>query len=290
MKKTTAVLLALLVAMAALSATVCAAEIDLIPADADWVMTEAGGSSASWSYGENGLTVKDNGAGWPNIAYSLETPVTVEVENATLRYKISNVNTAGNLAILITLSDTQVIVPHRLFTDDSVDFETGVGYDSGSGDIMNGSYEGEISLAELKVADGIGLKDYTPADGKITITAVTLYATGGAEYTVNELVIDDGSTADESSEAPAVSEEPAGIFRRTGGFFRSPRLVFGRNAFYRRHGSCRSADRGRTFSRRRARIEKAPQLNQKKPPECEYALRRFYTISLKPIQTHEREP
>ena len=35
MKKTTAVLLALLVAMAALSATVCAAEIDLIPADAD---------------------------------------------------------------------------------------------------------------------------------------------------------------------------------------------------------------------------------------------------------------
>ena len=209
MKKTTAVLLALLVAMAALSATVCAAEIDLIPADADWVMTEAGGSSASWSYGENGLTVKDNGAGWPNIAYSLETPVTVEVENATLRYKISNVNTAGNLAILITLSDTQVIVPHRLFTDDSVDFETGVGYDSGSGDIMNGSYEGEISLAELKVADGIGLKDYTPADGKITITAVTLYATGGAEYTVNELVIDDGSTADESSEAPAVSEEPA---------------------------------------------------------------------------------
>lgn len=142
MKKTTAVLLALLVAMAALSATVCAAEIDLIPADADWVMTEAGGSSASWSYGENGLTVKDNGAGWPNIAYSLETPVTVEVENATLRYKISNVNTAGNLAILITLSDTQVIVPHRLFTDDSVDFETGVGYDSGSGDIMNGLIRG----------------------------------------------------------------------------------------------------------------------------------------------------
>ena len=38
---------------------------------------------------------------------------------------------------------------------------------------------------------------------------MTLYATGGAEYTVNELVIDDGSTADESSEAPAVSEEPA---------------------------------------------------------------------------------
>ena len=76
--------------------------------------------------------------------------MTVEVENATLRYKISNVNTAGNLAILITLSDTQVIVPHRLFTDDSVDFETGVGYDSGSGDIMNGSYEGEISLAGLK--------------------------------------------------------------------------------------------------------------------------------------------
>lgn len=55
MKKTTAVLLALLVAMAALSATVCAAEIDLIPADADWVMTEARRlERKAWSYGENG--------------------------------------------------------------------------------------------------------------------------------------------------------------------------------------------------------------------------------------------
>ena len=40
-------------------------EINLIPEDADWVMTEAGGSGASWSYGENGLTVKDNGIGIP---------------------------------------------------------------------------------------------------------------------------------------------------------------------------------------------------------------------------------
>ena len=88
-------------------------------------MTEAGGSGASWSYGENGLTVKDNGAGWPNIAYSLETPLTVDVANATLSYKITNVNTAGNIAILITLSDTEVIVPHRLFTDEGIDFEAG---------------------------------------------------------------------------------------------------------------------------------------------------------------------
>lgn len=148
--------------------------------------------------------------------------MTVEVENATLRYKISNVNTAGNLAILITLSDTQVIVPHRLFTDDSVDFETGVGYDSGSGDIMNGSYEGEISLAELKVADGIGLKDYTPADGKITITAVTLYATGGAEYTVNELVIDDGQHGRRILRSARRFGRAGCIFRRTAASSEAP--------------------------------------------------------------------
>lgn len=147
MKKATAILSALLVAVMMMAASVCAAEINLIPEDADWVMTEAGGSGASWSYGENGLTVKDNGAGWPNIAYSLETPLTVDVANATLSYKITNVNTAGNIAILITLSDTEVIVPHRLFTDEGIDFEAGTGYDSGSGDLMNGSYEGEISLA-----------------------------------------------------------------------------------------------------------------------------------------------
>ena len=127
--------------------------------------------------------------------------------NATLSYKITNVNTAGNLAILITLSDTEVIVPHRLFTDEGIDFEAGTGYDSGSGDLMNGSYEGEIALANLKVSDGINLKDYTPADGKITITAISLYATGGAEYTVNELSISDGKTAEESSEAPTESSE-----------------------------------------------------------------------------------
>ena len=188
MKKATAILSALLVAVMMMAASVCAAEINLIPEDADWVMTEAGGSGASWSYGENGLTVKDNGAGWPNIAYSLETPLTVDVANATLSYKITNVNTAGNIAILITLSDTEVIVPHRLFTDEGIDFEAGTGYDSGSGDLMNGSYEGEISLANLKVADGVNLKDYTPADGKITITAISLYATGGAEYTVLSLI------------------------------------------------------------------------------------------------------
>lgn len=207
MKKATAILSALLVAVMMMAASVCAAEINLIPEDADWVMTEAGGSGASWSYGENGLTVKDNGAGWPNIAYSLETPLTVDVANATLSYKITNVNTAGNIAILITLSDTEVIVPHRLFTDEGIDFEAGTGYDSGSGDLMNGSYEGEIALANLKVADGINLKDYTPADGKITITAISLYATGGAEYTINELSISDGKTAEESSEAPTESSE-----------------------------------------------------------------------------------
>ena len=207
MKKATAILSALLVAVMMMAASVCAAEINLIPEDADWVMTEAGGSGASWSYGENGLTVKDNGAGRPNIAYSLETPLTVDVANATLSYKITNVNTAGNIAILITLSDTEVIVPHRLFTDEGIDFEAGTGYDSGSGDLMNGSYEGEISLANLKVADGVNLKDYTPADGKITITAISLYATGGAEYTVNELSISDGKTAEESSEAPTESSE-----------------------------------------------------------------------------------
>ena len=130
MKKATAILSALLVAVMMMAASVCAAEINLVPEDADWVMTEAGGSGASWSYGENGLTVKDNGAGWPNIAYSLETPLTVDVANATLSYKITNVNTAGNLAILITLSDTEVIVPHRLFTDEGIDFEAGTGYDS----------------------------------------------------------------------------------------------------------------------------------------------------------------
>ena len=65
MKKATAILSALLVAVMMMAASVCAAEINLIPEDADWVMTEAGGSGASWSYGENGLTVKDNGAGWP---------------------------------------------------------------------------------------------------------------------------------------------------------------------------------------------------------------------------------
>ena len=55
MKKATAILSALLVAVMMMAASVCAAEINLIPEDADWVMTEAGGSGASWSYGENGL-------------------------------------------------------------------------------------------------------------------------------------------------------------------------------------------------------------------------------------------
>ena len=45
MKKATAILSALLVAVMMMAASVCAAEINLIPEDADWVMTEAGGTS-----------------------------------------------------------------------------------------------------------------------------------------------------------------------------------------------------------------------------------------------------
>ena len=50
---------------------------------------------------------------------------------------------------------------------------------------------GTFDVSLLEISDGemcIRDSDYTPADGKITITAISLYATGGAEYTVNEPV------------------------------------------------------------------------------------------------------
>lgn len=55
MKKATAILSALLVAVMMMAASVCAAEINLIPEDADWVMTEAGGSAQAGATAKMGL-------------------------------------------------------------------------------------------------------------------------------------------------------------------------------------------------------------------------------------------
>ena len=159
-----------------------------------------------------------SGGQWPSISYTYDEPIVVDCRRKTppSAYKISSVNGAGNICIILALEDGNTISIQKQFTDESVDFATGVGYDSGSGDIYNNNYEGEIALEGIKVDDGISVKDYTPADGKISITKLTIYATAFAEYTINKLAIttadaqpDQSEPADESSEPAAESSEPA---------------------------------------------------------------------------------
>ncbi len=216
MKKALAIILALCLA-AALSVSALAAETNLIPAEgAEWTDTPVNDTVLTYQYGEDGLTVKDSGGQWPSISYTYDEPIVVDVKDAAIAYKISSVNGAGNICIILALEDGNTISIQKQFTDESVDFATGVGYDSGSGDIYNNNYEGEIALEGIKVDDGISVKDYTPADGKISITKLTIYATAFAEYTINKLAIttadaqpDQSEPADESSEPAAESSEPA---------------------------------------------------------------------------------
>ena len=216
MKKALAIILALCLA-AALSVSALAAETNLIPAEgAEWTDTPVNDTVLTYQYGEDGLTVKDSGGQWPSISYTYDEPIVVDVKDAAIAYKISSVNGAGNICIILALEDGNTISIQKQFTDESVDFTTGVGYDSGSGDIYNNNYEGEIALEGIKVDDGISVKDYTPADGKISITKLTVYATAFAEYTINKLAIttadaqpDQSEPADESSEPAAESSEPA---------------------------------------------------------------------------------
>lgn len=216
MKKALAIILALCLA-AALSVSALAAETNLIPAEgAEWTDTPVNNTVLTYQYGEDGLTVKDSGGQWPSITYTYDEPIVVDVKDAAIAYKISSVNGAGNICIILALEDGNTISIQKQFTDESVDFATGVGYDSGSGDIYNNNYEGEIALEGIKVDDGISVKDYTPADGKISITKLTIYATAFAEYTINKLAITTADAQPDQSEPADESKDDESSVPSTG--------------------------------------------------------------------------
>lgn len=150
MKKATAILSALLVAVMMMAASVCAAEINLIPEDADWVMTEAGGfrrklelrRKRAYRQGQRrGLAEHRLQPGDAPDRRRGERDAQLqnhEREHGRQHCHPDHAQRHG--------SDRSPPSVHRR----GIDFEAGTGYDSGSGDLMNGSYEGEISLANLK--------------------------------------------------------------------------------------------------------------------------------------------
>ena len=113
-------------------------------------------------------------------------------------------------------------------------------------------------------------------DGKITINRISLYATGGAEYTVNELSISDGKTAEESSEAPTESSEaPTTSSEAPAASSGAPASSAGTPSTGDA-GVAALVIVGRTFDHGRARAEKASQLKEKTELPERYSLRQFF--------------
>ncbi|MBQ0110183.1 MAG: hypothetical protein KBS44_07915, partial [Clostridiales bacterium] len=84
-------------------------------------------------------------------------------------------------------------------------------YDTGSGDLLEGTYKGSIKLSDLinaktNLSGEAFNKDYVTAEGTLTFAGIQVYSVSGAVITVKQLEVV-GANADEPTESEEESEE-----------------------------------------------------------------------------------
>lgn len=180
--------------------------IDLIPdAVEDWVKIDVGEATVEIIYNEDGSVsfVNDDLWTWPSVETWYSTPITVAVEDCTLVYDFTVTGEAATTNINFFFEGGSFTICNDLLDNPN--------YDSGSGDLKPGTYQGEMAFADLVNATSLLGKAF-PAeavvDGKLTLNGINVFAVNDATVVINELKL---VVPAEEPETPAVewSEEDA---------------------------------------------------------------------------------
>lgn len=183
----------------------------LIPKDANWTDTDNGGASVDVTYNDDGSVVfSGSTAGtWPcTETWYLDTPVVADVENDSL--EIDFTVSGGNTNINFFFDDGNGGSYSYTVCNSALGAEN---YDTGSGDIGDGTYKVTMTIAELvastKLIDGSAFPQDAIRDGQLKFIGIQVYSVNGAVITVNAMnVISAGETTPSESTGEDTSDEP----------------------------------------------------------------------------------
>ncbi len=222
MKKLFSISLSLLLLLSLFVIPVSAAETySLVPTDGAWEHTDNGGASCNVAFADGVATFSGSLSGtWPEIHCAYATDFIVNIDEYSLVYDFTVAGGSTNISFYFT--DEQYTFPLA-----NSALEGDFNYDTGSGDLYDGTYAGVIKLSDF--VNSSALLGNTPFDkslvspgNTIAFCGIVVYSVNGAVITVNQLelvpndqVVEpetsvdapvDESVADESTETEAPVE------------------------------------------------------------------------------------
>jgi hypothetical protein len=146
---------------------------------------------------------------WPSMTCTFDEPIPVKADSATVDFDVAVASGSTNVNITLTNGDT--ILLHQ-YIDDVTNMSV---YDSGSGDYKGTAAREDMPFSSFKATVGVfqdtDLQEPDDA-GYYYIESITVFAVYGS-CTINKLTVTTEEIAvdvtDDSSEAPAASDEPA---------------------------------------------------------------------------------
>ena len=207
------------IVLLSLQPSLAAETFELIPVGANWVKTDHGGASVTLEETDGIFVFSGSFSGtWPcTETWYTDVPIVAAVDSYSLVFDFIVEGGATNI---------------NFFFDDGNGGSVGyticntaldpVNYDTGSGDLKDGTYRGAVKLSDFvnakKLLDNTEFPASAIHDGEIRFIGVQIYSVNGAKITVSTMDIvhnddvasvlpSDPPAEDESSQESTVSEE-----------------------------------------------------------------------------------
>ena len=207
MKKTLTfiLVLSLLAAVLCLPMSAEKTTYKLIPTDQGWAdIPNQGASVTVRKDGGSYIFSGSNPGTWPATSLTYDEPITVSVENTTLKYDFDV--DAGNTNITFVIGSYHYPLSNTALGD--------VNYEAGSGDLFSATYSGSFKLSKLveskKNLGGDPFDKSQVVDGKLTFTGIVVYSVSGAVITVRKLELVENAS-DEPDPTESSEDEPEPI-------------------------------------------------------------------------------
>ena len=203
--------LALTLSLFAVCVSAAETKVSLIPAEgAEWIKTDHGDASVTVEYKDGAAIFSGSVSGtWPSVKTTYAEAIVADVEDDYLSIDFTvaggttNINfffddgNGGSVSFSISNTALNAACP-------------GAPIDAGSGDIYDGTYKCNISIADL-IASTMNLYDQAfpeaaIIDGTVKFIGINVYSVNGATITVNDLSV--VHVSEEEPEPPVDPEDP----------------------------------------------------------------------------------
>lgn len=182
----------------------------LIPEGLAWEYTDNGGCRVDVHFeGGNAIFSGSNPGTWPEAHTYYDKPITVKVDGSKIafHFEVAGAGGATNITFIFSSPDKS----DAYYFPISCNALNAANYDTGSGDLLEGTYKGSIKLSDLinaktNLSGEAFNKDYVTAEGTLTFAGIQVYSVSGAVITVKQLEVV-GASADEPTESEEESEE-----------------------------------------------------------------------------------